>query len=210
MLDKIKRHFNEKRLKDKNYAYLFEEYEGDELVCYDCETTGLNPKVDDIVTIAAVKIKNNKILTSESFERMVRPKKKLSGDSIKIHRIRECDLAETKDIDEVVMEFLDFVGNRPLVGYYLEFDVAMVNKYLKPKLGITLPHKQNEVSAIYYDKKLPAIPQGNIDLRFDTILKDLKLPSLSAHNALNDAIMTAMMYIKLTKGEIDVRNLQTA
>ena len=204
MFNKIKKHFNKKKLNDAKYEYLFDEYEGDELVCFDCETTGLNPKVDDIITIGAVIIKDNKILTSKSFERMVRPKKKLTGDSIKVHHIREIDLKDTMEIDDVIEEFIEFVGNRPLVGYYLEFDVAMVNKYLKPKLGITLPQKQNEVSAIYYDKKLPLIPQGNIDLRFDTILKDLKLPSLSAHNALNDAIMTGMMYIKLTKGETDV------
>ncbi|MFZ5374359.1 MAG: 3'-5' exonuclease, partial [Campylobacterota bacterium] len=39
--------------------------------------------------------------------------------------------------------------------------------------------------------------QGNIDLRFDTILRDLNIPKMGQHNALNDAIMTAMVYIKL-------------
>jgi DNA polymerase-3 subunit epsilon len=63
--------------------------------------------------------------------------------------------------------------------------------------GITLPNKKEEVSALYYDKKIARIPQGNIDLRFDTILEDLALPNLQAHDALNDAVMTAMMYIKL-------------
>ena len=63
--------------------------------------------------------------------------------------------------------------------------------------GITLPNKQEEVSAIYYDKKIRTIPQGNIDLRFDTILEDLDLPKLHAHDALNDAIMTALIYLKL-------------
>ena len=63
--------------------------------------------------------------------------------------------------------------------------------------GITLPNKKEEVSAIYYDKKIAMIPQGNIDLKFDTILEDLSLPKLQAHDALNDAVMTAMMYLKL-------------
>jgi len=57
--------------------------------------------------------------------------------------------------------------------------------------------KKEEVSAIYYDKKIATIPQGNIDLKFDTILRDLALPTLQAHDALNDAVMTAMMYLKL-------------
>jgi len=63
-----------------------------------------------------------------------------------------------------------------------------------------------EVSEIYFDKTITLIPQGNIDLRFDTIMKNCDLPMMGAHNAVNDAIMTAMIYLKLTKEEIDVRD----
>jgi DNA polymerase-3 subunit epsilon len=98
---------------------------------------------------------------------------------------------------EVIPEFLKFIGSRTLVGYYLEFDVAMINKYVKPMYGIKLPNKQIEVSEIYYDQKIEFIPQGNIDLRFDTILKDCGIPNMGAHNAVNDAIMTAMIFLKL-------------
>ncbi|NLO18225.1 MAG: 3'-5' exonuclease [Arcobacter butzleri] len=198
MFKAISNYFNKKNLKNDKYLYLFDQYDGDEFICFDCETTGLNPKVDDIISIGALKIKNNKILTSQKFERFIKPKScKLQADSIKVHHIRECDLNDAKEIDEVIDEFLDFIGNRPLVGYYLEFDVAMVNKYIKSKLGIKLPNKQIEVSALYYDYKIEFIPQGNIDLRFDTILKELKVPRLGKHDAINDAIMTAMMFIKL-------------
>lgn len=197
MLTRIKRHFNRKNLNDERYAYLFDAPDHDELVCFDCETTGLNPKVDDIVSIGAVKIKGNKILASQKFERMVKPQKALNKESIEIHRIRSCDLTFGEPIDDVIEDFLAFIGSRPLVGYYLEFDVAMVNKYIKPKLGIVLPNKQIEVSAIYHDFKIARIPQGNIDLRFNTIMEELKLPFMGKHDALNDAIMTAMIYIKL-------------
>jgi DNA polymerase-3 subunit epsilon len=75
--------------------------------------------------------------------------------------------------------------------------MAMINRLVKPWLGCELPHKQIEVSGLYFDKKIALIPQGNIDLRFDTILRDLNVPRMGQHNALNDAIMTAMVYIKL-------------
>ena len=97
--------------------------------------------------------------------------------------------------------FLNFIGSQPLVGYYLEFDVAMIERYVKPWLGIKLPNKQIEVSGIYFDKKIALIPQGNIDLRFDTILQNLKIPNMGQHNAVNDAIMTAMIFLKLNKGQ---------
>ena len=197
MFRAIKQYFNKKNLKDKKYEFLFDETSNDEYVCFDCETTGLDPKKDDIVSIGAVIIKNNTIISSKKFVKFVKPKTKLQGDAIKIHHIRECDLADAEDIDKVIEEFLEFIGNRTLVGYFLEFDMAMINKYLKPKLGITLPHKALEVSAIYYDYKIEKIPQGNIDLRFNTIMEELNIPTLGKHDAYNDAIMTSMIFIKL-------------
>lgn len=200
MFDAFIKNWNKRKLTNPKYEYLFEPYEGDEYICFDCETTGLNPKIDDIISIGAVKIKGNTILSSQKFERFIKPKTKLEGNSIKIHQIRECDLVDAKDIDEVIYEFLDFIGNCPLVGYYLEFDVAMINKYTKPKIGIKLPNKQIEVSALYFDKVIGKIPQGNIDLRFNTIMKKLELPMMGKHDAINDAIMTSMIFLKLIKG----------
>ena len=197
MFKTIKQYFNKKNLKDKKYEFLFDESSNDEYVCFDCETTGLNPKKDDIVSIGAVIIKNNTIVSSKKFVKFVKPKTKLQAEAIKIHHIRECDLEDAEDINNVVEEFLHFIGNRTLVGYYLEFDVAMINKYIKPKLGITLPNKMLEVSAIYHDFKIERIPQANIDLRFNTIMDELDIPSLGKHDAYNDAIMTSMIFIKL-------------
>lgn len=197
MFKKIRNHFNKKGLKDSKYLYLFEQPNSDEFVCFDCETTGLNPKQDDIISIGAVKIKNNTIQTSEQFTKFVKPKTKLQSEAIKVHHIREIDLKGAEDIDKVIDEFLDFIGNKILIGYFLEFDVAMINKYLKPKLGIKLPNKTLEVSASYYDYKIEAIPQGNVDLRFDTIMQELNIPHFGKHDALNDAIMTSMMFLKL-------------
>lgn len=197
MFSLIKNHFNKKALKDEKYLYLFEKPVEDEFVCFDCETTGLSVENDDIISIGAVIIKNNTILSSKKFIRFVKPKTKLQSEAIKVHHIREMDLEEAEDIDTVIEEFLEFVGNRKLVGYFLEFDIAMVNKYLKPKLGIKLPNKPHEISAIYHDYKIEKIPQSNIDLRFDTIMKDLQIPTMGKHDAYNDAIMTAMMFLKL-------------
>ena len=197
MFRSIKQYFNKKNLKDKNFEFLFDETFNDEYVCFDCETTGLNPKKDDIVSIGAVIIKGNTIISSKKFVKFVKPKTKLQAEAIKIHHIRECDLEDAEDINNVVEEFLHFIGNRTLVCYYLEFDVAMINKYIKPKLGITLPNKMLEVSAIYHDFKIERIPQANIDLRFNTIMDELDIPSLGKHDAYNDAIMTSMIFIKL-------------
>ena len=197
MFRQIKNHFNKKKLTNPKYEHLFEKPLQDEYICFDCETTGLDVKKDDIISIGAVLIKNNTIVSSQKFVRFIKPKTKLQEDAIKVHHIREIDLEDAHEMEEVIEEFLDFIGNRRLVGYFLEFDVAMVNKYIKKHIGITLPNKTYEVSAIYHDWKIEKIPQSNIDLRFDTIMNDLKIPAFGKHDALNDAIMTSMMFLKL-------------
>ena len=197
MFDALKRKLNRSRLKDEDYAFLFDAYEGDEMVVFDTETTGLDPKKDEILSIGAVILKNNVILTSKTFEIFLKPTQTISEKSITIHNIRPCDLQGAQQPQKAIESFLRFIGSRALIGYYLEFDVAMINKYIKPWIGITLPNRQIEVSSLYFDKKINLIPQGNIDLRFDTILRNLNVPNMGQHNAVNDAIMTAMIYLKL-------------
>lgn len=192
----LSRSRNLQKLKDKNFAFLFNEIE-DEYVIFDTETTGLNPKVDEILSIGAVKIKGNKILTSETFEVFIKNEKTISSKSIEIHHIRPCDLEHARSADEAMREFLNFIEGRTLVGYYLEFDIEMVEKYITPLLGIKLPNKRVEISELYYDAHIGVIPQGNVDLRFDTILKKCNIPNMGVHNAVNDAVMSAMIFLKL-------------
>jgi len=188
---------NAQKLNDEQYCFLFEEAPEDEVVVFDTETTGLNPKKDEILSIGAVKLKGNKILMSQKFELFVKPTREINEQSIKIHQIRNIDLENGCEAREAITQFLHFIGARPLVGYYLEFDIKMINKYVKPWLGISLPNTPIEVSGLYHDKKIKFIPDGVIDLRFDVMMNDLGLPIFGKHDALNDAVMTAMMYIKL-------------
>ena len=171
----------------------------DEVVAIDCETTGLKVRRDDIITIAAIKIRGNRILTSEHFEAMVRPDySDLRADAIKVHRLRQSDVEQAPIIWKTIPGFLHFIGGRPLVGYYVDFDIAMLDKYILPLVGIELPNKRIEVSRLYYERKYgDAPPNTSIDLSFAAIMQDLDIPTLAQHDAFNDALMTAMMFVKL-------------
>jgi DNA polymerase-3 subunit epsilon len=169
-----------------------------EAVVIDCETTGLDWRRDDICSLAAIRIKGDRILTSERFEAVVRPRAEMRAEAIKVHLLRESDVEIGAAIETVIPRFLAFIGGRPLVGYYLEFDVGMVNKYLRGLLGIELPNPMIEVSKLYFERKYgDAPPRSVIDLSFRAILNDLDVPALDQHDAFNDALMTGMMYLKL-------------
>ncbi|NPA73256.1 MAG: 3'-5' exonuclease [Epsilonproteobacteria bacterium] len=200
MIDRIKYILNRKSLKDERFSFLFdsEKYK-DEVVAVDIESTGLNYKKDEILSIGAVKIKGNKILINESFEIFCKPKKKISEESIKIHHIRPCDIQNGIDIQEAILKLLDFIEGRAILGYYIKFDYEMISKYAKSLIGCKLPNKTIELSSMYYKRKKKSSAYDFIDLKFDTILKELDLPKLGKHDALNDAIMSAMMYLKLKR-----------
>jgi len=193
----VKNYLNKRNLKDEKYLYLFDNPIDDEYICFDCETTGLNPQIDDIISIGAVLIKNNTIVSSKKFVKFVKPKTKLQAEAIKVHHIRECDLANAEEIDDVIVDEIPLQEEKTLSD-----EVSVVEQLSesspKQNQNINKNNNQNlEVSAIYHDFKIEAIPQSHIDLRFDAILRELQIPSLGKHDAYNDAIMTAMIFLKL-------------
>ena len=190
------------RLKDPAYRFLFEPPPDDAVVCFDCETTGLDPKRDALISLSAIKIQGHEILTSESLNLTFQPNQTVGADSIVIHHLRNIDLSQGVSPDQAAQAFLRFVGSRPLVGYYLSFDVAMVNQLIQPLIGIGLPNAQTDISEIYsqlFYKSWFHDAQQTFDLSFQAIRQKLALPSLGQHDAFNDALMTAMMYVKLKK-----------
>ena len=196
MFNALKRRWALSRLRDPRYRSLFEDY-GEEIVSIDCETTSLNVKEAEIISIGAVKIRGNKVLTSDSFYVLVKPEGVMQAANVTIHGLRPKDVSNGIPVQDAILQLLDFIGGRPLVGYYLEYDVAMVNKFLKPLLGITLPQKQIEVSALYYDQEVKRVQDGYVDLRMASIIKKLNFPDLPRHDALNDSINVALMYLAL-------------
>lgn len=207
MFARLRRRLSQHLLRDPEYRFLFAPPPDGEVVSVDCETTGLSTRTDDIVAVAAVKIRGNRIVASERFEATVKPKVALKADAIKVHGLREQDVARGRAVDDVAPELLRFIGSRPLVGFYLEFDVAMLNKHMRRLIGIGLPNPQIEVSGLYYERKYGDAPPGTqVDLRFLSILKDLGLPILDQHDAYADALMTAMMYLTLV--DLKARDLR--
>ena len=186
-------------LADHSYGFLFRPGPEGEAVSLDCETTGLDPDADDVVAVAAVRIRGDRILLSERFEATVRPEDaRSSAEAIKIHRLRERDVEGAEPMRRVLPELLRFIGGRPLVGYYIDFDVRMLDKYALSLLQTKLPNPRIEVSSLYYERKYGDAPPGTaIDLRFASILRDLGIPPLEQHDALNDAVMAAMIYLEL-------------
>lgn len=201
--DAARRRWHTFHLADPRFAFLYDAEPAGEWVALDCETTGLDTTKDEIVSIGAVRIEGNRLLTSRRLELLVRPdKRRLSADSVRVHRLREQDVAAGIAPADAMRALLDFIGSRPLVGYYLEFDVAMLNREIWPLLGVRLPQRKIEVSALYHDWKSRQLrpherASAQIDLRFATMMEQLGLPQFEAHDAINDAVMAGLAFLRL-------------
>ena len=198
ILSALRRGIDRLVINDPEYRFLFRRQETDEAISLDSETTGFAPRADDLISISAIPIKGKRILTSEAFNVVVRPDAALRAESVKIHQLRLKDLEHGRHMSDVLPELLHFIGARPIVGYWIDFDIQMLNKYMLKILNIRLPNPLEDVCDLFYDRKFANAPPGTqLDLRYATIMKDLGLPDLAAHDAFNDALGAAEMYVIL-------------
>ena len=189
--------------KDSEFSFIFDPYTGDEVIALDCEMTSLDTQKAELVSIAAVKIKGNQVLTSEKLDIKLQKPENLTGDSIKVHRIRGVDLLGGEVLGDALHQLLEFVGNRPIMGYNIAYDIAVLNRFIRPRYGFSLPNKTIELSQCYMTQLQRATPDIEPDLKFETIAKKLDVPMVGQrHTALGDAITTALMYVRLLKDAV--------
>ncbi|MGK0544093.1 MULTISPECIES: 3'-5' exonuclease [Halomonas] len=197
MLRAIRRAADRRRQADGDFAWLFNPYTGDELVSIDCETTGLDTRRAELVSIAAVRIHDGRVLTSESLDLRLEPPASLDGDSIKIHRLRGVDLEGGMPVRDALETLLEFIGNRPLVGWCIDFDLAMLDRYLKAEFGFSLPNATIDVAQQYRKRMRRSHPELELQPTFEQLAERLGVPIMGRHTALGDAVTTALMHLRL-------------
>ncbi|HAS8531456.1 TPA: 3'-5' exonuclease [Vibrio vulnificus] len=198
------------RLKGSPYQSLFCTPNNKEYVSLDCETTSLDPNRAELVTIAATKIIDNRIITSKPFEVRLRAPQSLDSGSVKIHKIRHQDLVDGLSEKEALLKLIDFIGNRPLVGYHIRYDKKILDLACLRHLGFPLANPLVEVSQIYHDKLEKHLPNAYFDLSLDAICRHLDLPIQDKHDALQDAIAAALVFVRLTRGDLPSLSLPYA
>ncbi|WP_427977845.1 3'-5' exonuclease [Agarivorans sp.] len=196
----LQRLYYQQKFRHSEFAPLFKAYRGKEYVALDLETTSLNTKQADIVSMGAVLIRENRILASQSFELKVLPTHKLAGDSIKVHRLRHSDLQQGYPIEQALPRLLQFIGPRPIVGYNIAYDQRIINRHCKQLYGFRLLNPLIDVGRMFADKV--HVDHVGISPNQDLthICRSLSIPLSGRHQAIDDAITAAMIYLRLRFG----------
>lgn len=176
------------------WATLLAEVPVDEVVSLDLETTGLDPITDRILRLAAVPVRGSRVVLSERFERWVAPERDFDIDSIRHHRILPEDVAAAEVETAVVREFLHWLGPRPLLGYCIDFDVAMLNRSVRGITGFSLPNPRIDVAALDFAYQQRSRFEAAQRRNLDAILVETDVPIMRRHDALADAVATALAW----------------
>lgn len=163
-------------------------------VVYDLETTGLSSNFNEIIEIAAVKIRNFQII--DEYATFVKPKVPIPGYITEITNISNDDVRNAPAISEVINGFYDFIEGSVLVAQNASFDNSHLYKqlhdaHLFQKEYPTIDTMQ--LARIRYSQKLKTFNLKALAKFFDVDLKQ-------HHRAINDAKATAEIFIKMLKG----------
>lgn len=170
--------------------------ESSDLVFFDCETTGLNTKKDQIVSIGALKLKGNGFKAKDVFYKEVNVE---TNGAVAVHEILANQSNES--IKEVLKSFLRFVGNATLVGHHVAFDVAMVNKALQSTFKVALQNDTIDTAHLAIKKdhggRIPDMYRRD-RYAIDALCNRYNIEIKDRHHAMGDAYLTMQLYLKLT------------
>jgi DNA polymerase-3 subunit epsilon len=159
---------------------------------FDTETTGLDPGAgDEIISIGAARIVNNRLLTGDTFQSLVDPKRLVTAESMAVHGITPDLLDGQPPITEVLARFHRFAAETVLVAHNAAFDM----RFLAMK---------EQASGVVFDQPvldtllLSAVAHPGQDTHsLESIAERLGVPVVGRHTALGDAIVTAEVFLRL-------------
>ena len=172
-------------------------------VVFDTETTGLRPSEgDELVSIGAVRIVNGRILTGETFERIINPGRPIPQSSVRIHGITD-EMARDKPPARIVLpQFKNFVGDGVLVAYNAAFDMKFLElKQAEAGVRFNNPVLDALLLSIYVSPDEP-------DPSLSAMAERLGVEVVGRHTALGDAMTTAGIWVKVLD-MLEARSVQT-
>lgn len=154
-------------------------------VVIDTETTGLSASSDRICQLSAILFVDGEPV--KAFDTFLNPRKKMDPEATEVNGITDEMLADAPTIDEVASSFLEFIGDRPIVGYNLIFDL----KFLYCS-GIDILQKRKFFDACQLARK---VYDGPIDYKLSTVSEYCGI-FCDAHNSLSDCWATGQLFLK--------------
>jgi len=176
-------------------------------ISIDLETSGLSPKRNGILSIGAVAVEGGEVKLSKSLYSYVKPEGRFEERSSLIHGITKSQLSGEPGFEEVAPRLLKMVEGSVLVGYNVSFDLSFLNEALRrhgfpqlktPSLDV-LPLSYGVLIKLRADAAVLKMDHLSLTGRMslEALASLLSTPVIGRHNAMGDALTTALIFLKL-------------
>jgi DNA polymerase III subunit epsilon len=169
----------------------------------DVETTGLNLRRDDVISVGLVPVRGGRITVADSYYRLVRPRRAPSPRSIVVHGLRDADLAAAAPAAEVAAELGGLLAGQVVVAHAAWIERAFLSRLLR-QAGGAFAAPVIDTAALARCLGEAPVPARGQEPSLELLARQLGLPVYRPHHALGDAVTTAAVFLALaTRAEQD-------
>ncbi|MBS0635091.1 MAG: DUF3820 family protein [Verrucomicrobia bacterium] len=162
-------------------------------VCIDCEGTGLDPKNDRIIEVAAVKFTLSENL--DQFESLVDPCIEIPQASIAIHNITQEMVQGKPTIDQILTPLLELIGPHPIIGHSIDYDIEILAHHAA-RCNIPCTIRDNpKFDTLRLARLYGESPSNSLQ----TLRKHFNIAEEGAHRAMSDVVVNIEVFKKLSQ-----------
>ena len=170
-------------------------YQEKEFVIFDTETTGLNTAEDDIIQLAAIKVRGGKVIPGSELDMVIRTDRiipPMLGDienpMVSVYKER-MDAGQILEPKEALASFLSYVGEDDVLGHNVEFDLEILRQNLLRRCGGIKLHEH--ITRRWDSLRLIHLLQPRLRVyKLKALLAQFGLEGANSHKADDDIIAT--------------------
>jgi len=170
------------------------------IVSLDLETTGLDPRKDDIVSVGLVEMQHDRIRLNSTWHQLIRLQRELPHQSVVIHNITDDQMQQGQPLAEVLPEILRRLTGKIMLVHYKSVEQHFLNAACQQLYGA--PFVIQTIDTLELGMRVFELQNHTIqptDLRLFNLRPRYNLPLYRAHNAMIDALATAELFLALSR-----------
>jgi DNA polymerase-3 subunit epsilon len=169
-------------------------------VVLDSETTGLNPRVDRLVTIGAIVVQGDEIVLDDAFDALIRVEENTTA--VTVHGVTRDESRAGVEEPEALARFLDYLGDGVIVGHHIDHDIGTFDAAYERHWGFRMSNRSLDTMDLTLHLEKDGAFAGRPAIRRYTLdaLCDLfgVIPH-DRHTATGDAFITAQVFLRLLR-----------
>jgi len=170
-----------------------------DILSVDFETTGLDAIKDKLLSVGFVELSKQQICLGSSYHQVINTQQQLKADNVIIHQITDQQQLQGQSLASVIEHLLAALAGKVMLVHYASIERKFLQQACLALYGIApsfpiidtlmIAKRNKDKKDIAYDPS---------QLRLSALREQYQLPDYYAHNALNDAIATAELFLAMT------------